>query len=66
MTGSTTKRSPGVYQTDAPAGYIGIVLYDRTDRLVMRLEVVEEEFSLGIIEPLEEWARQHERIRIAP
>lgn len=59
-------RAPGVYQTDAPAGYIGIVLYDRTDRLVMRIEVVEEEFSEDIIQPLQAWVKQHERIRVTP
>lgn len=61
---SETKRSAGVWQTDAPAGYIGIVLYDRTDRLVMRIEVIEEEYSPDIIPPLEAWVRQHERIRL--
>lgn len=56
--------SPGVWRTDAPAGYVGIVLYDRTRRLVMRIEVAEDEFSPEIIEPLREWVRQHERVRI--
>lgn len=61
-----TKRGTGVWQTDAPAGYVGIVLYDRSQRLVMRIEVVEEEFSEEIIPPLEQWVRDHERIRLAP
>jgi hypothetical protein len=58
------RRSAGVWQTDAPDGYIGIALYDRSGRRVMYLEVVEEEFSEDIIPPLEEWVRQHERIRL--
>lgn len=62
--GAADLAAPGVWQTHAPAGYIGIVLYDRTRRLVMRLEVLEEEYSPEIVEPLRQWARDHERVRI--
>ena len=58
------ERGPGVWLTDAPAGYVGIVLYDRTKRLLMRIEVLESEYSPDIVEPLREWAKSHERMRL--
>jgi hypothetical protein len=58
------QRSAGVWLTDAPAGYVGIVIYDRCGHLQMRLEIAEAHYNDSIVEPLKEWSRQNERVRL--
>lgn len=65
MAASTRKRGAGVWLTDAPPGWVGIVVYDRTGRLRMHLEVDDEAFSDDIVEPLKAWAQRNERVRLA-
>lgn len=41
------------------------MVYDRTGRLRMHLEVDDEAFSDDIVEPLKAWAQRNERVRLA-
>lgn len=59
-------RGPGVWETDAPAGYIGIVVYGTGERMLMRLEIHHDVYKPDIVRPLEQWARNHERLRLLP
>lgn len=52
-------RKPGVWETDAPAGYVGIVIYDLPGQLAMRIEVAERLYSPDMAQPLREWVMAH-------
>jgi len=51
----------GVFSTNAPNGYIGLVIYDGSG-LAMRLEIRADRYSDAILPSLEEWVRE-ERAR---
>lgn len=57
----------GVFDTDAPNGYVGLVVRDAQGQLLMRLEILETAYSPSILSPLEDWLRDHDptRLRIA-
>lgn len=66
MAATAGSRGPGVWETDAPDGYIGIVVYDSAERLLMRLEIHDDVYRPDILPPLEQWVRDQTRVRLLP
>lgn len=47
----------GVFETDAPVGYVALVVYDEDEQLVLRLEIREAEYSPSIVPALAAFLR---------
>jgi hypothetical protein len=45
----------GVWEADAPTGHVALVVYDSTDRRVLRLEVAADVYSPEWVTALEQW-----------
>lgn len=56
-------REPGVWETDAPAGYVGIVVYDARG-LAMRIEIRETQYRPEMAQPLRQWAMQLQQMQL--
>lgn len=48
----------GTWETDAPDGYVGIVIYGADGGMLIKLDVLESAFSSELLELLESWARE--------
>lgn len=54
----------GVWETDAPVGYVGLAVFDSIGQMVLRIEVLKSEYSSALVPPLEEWLRDHDPSRL--